>query len=163
MKDFVDQILDKVTKLGLFNLSFDERTYLSQYNDNSINPNLENWLYSKKDCTFDNNENKLLYDEFEEDEDIFYNHDKLKRVISKVLNKKPFTNNADWGGAYVWGLKTDDNFTGLFIYLGEDNDLILLKRSLNEEDHYENEVIKTISNNKELNKVFLNNTATLSV
>jgi hypothetical protein len=163
MKSLVDKILDKINKVGLNNLSFDERTYLSQYNKNSINPNLENWLYSKQECTFDDNENKLLYDEFEEDEDIFYNHDKLKRVISKVLNKQSFTNNADWGGADVWGVKSNDNFTGLFIYLGEGDDLILLKRSLNEDEDYENEVLVTITNNKELNNVFLRNTISSNV
>lgn len=155
MKNLVNKILDKINRVGLSNLSFDERTYLNQFNENSIHPNLENWLNSNKDYTFDDNENKLLYDEFEEDEDIFYNHDKLKRVISKVLNKKPFTNNADWGGADVWGITTNDNFTGLFIYFGEDNDLVLLKRSFNEEEDYENEIIETITNSKELNNVFL--------
>lgn len=155
MKNLVNKILDKINRVGLCNLSFDERTYLNQFNENSINPNLENWLNSNKDYTFDDNENKLLYDEFEEDEDIFYNHDKLKRVISKILNKQSFTNNADWGGADVWGIKTNDNFTGLFIYFGEDNDLLLLKRSLNEEEDYENEIIETITNYKELNNVFL--------
>ena len=154
MISLIDKILDKINKVGLSNLSFDERIYLNQYKENKINQGLENWLNSNEDDTYDENGNKLLYDEFEENEDIFNNYVKLKRVISKILNKQSFTNNADWGGADVWGIKTNDNFTGLFIYFGEDNDLVLLKRSLNEEEDYENEVIKTITNNMELNNVF---------
>lgn len=100
-------------------------------------------------------EKKLLFDEFEENEDIFYSQIKLKRVITKVLNKQSFTNNADWGAADVWALKSNDNFTGLFIYFVEDNDLVLLKRSLNEDEDYENEELQIITNNKELNNVFL--------
>ena len=155
MISLIYKILDKLNKVSLSNLSFDERTYLNQYNENKINPGLENWLNSNENDTYDENGNKLLYDEFEENEDIFNNYVKLKRVISKILNKKSFTNNADWGGADVWRIKTKDNFTGLFIYLGEDNDLVLLKRSLNEEEDYENEVIDTIANNKELNTLLI--------
>ena len=155
MISLIYKILDKLNKVSLSNLSFDERTYLNQYNENKINPGLENWLNSNENDTYDENGNKLLYDEFEENEDIFNNYVKLKRVISKILNKQSFTNNADWGGADVWGIKTNDNFVGLFIYLGEDNDLVLLKRNLNVDEEYENEIIETITNNKELNNVFL--------
>jgi len=155
MGNLVDKILDKINTLGVNNLSFDERNYLKQYNENEINYNLESWLNSDEDYTYDNDEKKLLYDEFEDDEDIFYNYEKLNRVITKVLNKKPFTNNADWGGASVWNVKSKDNFTGLFIYLGDDDDLVLLKRNINEDEDYEDEVINTITNTKELNSMFL--------
>jgi hypothetical protein len=155
MKNLVDKILDKINKVGLPNLSLDERIYLNQYNENGIDSSLESWLNSEEDHTYDNDEKKLLYDEFEDDEDIFYNYEKLNRVITKVLNKKPFTNNADWGGASVWNVKSNDNFIGLFIYLGDDDDLVLLKRNINDDEEYEDEALNTITTNKELNSVFL--------
>jgi hypothetical protein len=155
MENLVNKILDKINRLGLSNLSLDERNYLKQYNENEINYNLENWLNSEDDLTYDNDEKKLLYDEFEVNEDIFYNYEKLNRVITKVLNKKPYTNNADWGGANVWGVETNNNFIGLFVYLGDDNDLVLLKRNLNEDEEYEDEVINTVTNTNELNSMFL--------
>nr|WP_158009642.1 hypothetical protein [Tenacibaculum todarodis] len=136
-------------------MSYDEKTYLKQYNSNSIDKGLEDWLFGKQEDSYDDNGNKLLYDEFDDSEDIFHNHIKLKRVISKVLNKHSFTNNADWGGADVWGLKTIDNITGLFIYLGDDEDFVLLNRRINEEEDYEDTVLQTITNNIELNVLFL--------
>lgn len=155
MENLVNKILDKINQSGVSNLSFDERNYLKSYNENNINNDLKNWLNSDDDLTYDNDGNKLLYDNFEEDEDIFYNYEKLNRVISKTLNKKAFTNNADWGGANVWGIKTKDNFTGVFIYLRDDDDLVLLKRKLNKDEDYEDEVISTITSTKELNSLFL--------
>jgi hypothetical protein len=149
----IDNILDKINKMGKHSLSYDEKVYLKQYRDNNINLDLEKWLLSNDDYTFDNNGNKLLYDEFEDEEDIFYNYDKLKRVISKHLMKKPFTNNADWGGGYVWNVNSDNNFEGLFLYLGDD-DLVLLKREV-VDDEYQDETIKTITNKREFYNVLL--------
>ena len=77
----------------------------------------------------------------------------MKRVISKHLKKKPFTNDADWGGGYVWNLKTNDNFTGTFLYLGDD-ELVVLKRML-VDDEYNDEEIKKITNSGELYNFFL--------
>jgi hypothetical protein len=149
----IDNILDKISKMGKHSLSYDEKVYLKQYRDNNINLDLEKWLLSNDDYTFDNNGNKLLYDEFEDEEDIFYNYDKLKRVISKHLMKKPFTNNADWGGGYVWNVNSGNNFEGLFLYLGDD-DLVLLKREV-VDDEYQDETIKTITNKREFYNVLL--------
>lgn len=147
----INTILDKINKHGQRNLTYDERTYLKQYNDNDIDPGLEKWLFSNDEDTFDINGNKLLYDTFEEDEDILYNQDKLKRVITKHLNKKPFTNNADWAGGYVWNIESDSDFTGTFLYLGDD-ELVLLKRTL-DGDEYKDEEIKDITTTNELYKV----------
>jgi hypothetical protein len=155
MNSLTNKILDKINKVGLINLSYDERIYLKQLDRNAINPELENWLNSDEWYTYDNNGNKLLFDEFEENEDIFNNYVKLKRVISKILNKKPFTNNADWGGADVWGLRTNDNFTGLFIYLGEDDNLLLLKININKDEDYENDIKEIITDNNELNQLLI--------
>ena len=149
----VDTILDKITKNGQQSLTHDERTYLKQYNNNNINSDLEKWLFSEDDTTFDLDGNKLLFDEFDDDEDILYNHNKLKRIISKHLNKKPFTNNSDWGSGYVWDIKSDDNFIGTFLYLGDD-ELVLLKRTLRV-DEYEDNIIKNITNSRELYRVFV--------
>ena len=144
----VDQILDKINKHGQRNLTPDERTYLNQYNNNSINKDLEKWIFSDDENTFDSDGNKLLFDEFTDDEDILYNHEKLKRVITKHLNKKPFTNNADWGGGYIWNIKKVDNFVGIFLYLGDD-ELVVIKRTLIG-DEYDDEEIKNITNSIEL-------------
>lgn len=160
IKDFVNEneenvnkILDKVNQNGRESLTPDEKTYLKQYSDGDINPDLEEWLFSDDDNTFDANGNKLLFDEFEEDEDIFQNTSKLKRVISNHLDKKPFTNNADWGGGYVWNLKKDDDFTGTFLYLGDD-ELVVIKRRLVDDEYYDQE-LKSITNSRELYKFLL--------
>jgi hypothetical protein len=160
IKDFVNEneenvnkLLDKVNQNGRESLTPDEKTYLEQYSDGDINPDLEEWLFSDDDNTFDLNGNKLLFDEFDEDDDIFYNTSKLKRIISNHLDKKPFTNNADWGGGYVWNLKKDDDFTGTFLYLGDD-ELVVLKRRL-VGDEYNDEELKYITNSRELYKFLL--------
>ena len=152
-EDNVNKILDKVNQNGRESLTPDEKTYLEQYSDGDINPDLEEWLFSDDDNTFDVNGNKLLFDEFEEDEDIFQNTSKLKRVISNHLDKKPFTNNADWGGGYVWNLKKDDDFTGTFLYLGDD-ELVVIKRRLVDDEYYDQE-LKSITNSRELYKFLL--------
>ena len=152
-EDNVNNILDKVNSGGRESLTPDEKTYLEQYSDNNINPDLEEWLFSDDESTFDLDGNKLSFDEFNESDDIFYNTSKLKRVISKHLKKKPFTNNADWGGGYVWNLKTNDNFTGTFLYLGDD-DLVVVKRTL-VDDEYNDEEIKYITNSRELYNFFV--------
>jgi len=149
----VNKILDKVNQNGRESLTPDEKTYLEQYSDNDIDPDLEEWLFSDNDNTFDSNGNKLLFDEFEDGDDIFYNTSKLKRVISNHLNKKPFTNDADWGGGYVWNLKKDDDFTGTFLYLGDD-ELVVLKRRL-VGDEYNDVELKYITNSRELYKFLL--------
>ncbi len=144
----IDNILDKINKVGKNNLSYDERIYLKQYNDKKINLDLENWLFSDDENTFDNMGNKLLFDEFKDDEDIFYNYEKLKRIISKHLNKTPFTNNADWGSGYVWNINSNNNFEGVFFYLGDD-ELVIIKRET-VIDEYQDKTIKTIETPKEL-------------
>jgi hypothetical protein len=154
-KDFLlNKILDKIHSNGLNNLSHDEKTYLKQLNDGNIDINLERWLLSDDEETFSYEDgHKLLYDEFESDEDLFYNYKKLIRVISKFFNKQPFSNSSDWGGSDVWSINSDDNFTGDFIVLMDD-DLVLLNREIIDEDQYDDTVLYEINNVKDLNKVF---------
>lgn len=145
----IDTILDKINKQGKTNLSFDELTYLEQHSNNKVDPNLEKWLLSNHELTFDDNSNKLLYNEFEEDEDLFYNTSKLKRIISNHLNKQPFTNNADWGANPVWNIGNN-----IFLYLDlNDNQLVILKRT-EIDGEYNDEIIKNITNSKELYNFF---------
>jgi hypothetical protein len=143
----IDAILDKIHKSGQNSLSYDERKYLKQHNAGRVNPNLEQWLLDDNDLTFDDYGNKLLYDEFQEDEDIFHNHEKLKRVLTKHLGT-PTTNNADWGGGYAWPLKSNDGFSGTFFYLGDD-ELVMLNRE-RKGDHYRDETLSDITTTKEL-------------
>lgn len=156
-KDNVDLLLDKINRDGKQSLTYDERTYLKQFADNNINPELEEWIFSDDDNTFDLSGHKLLFDEFEEDDDIFYNMSKLKRVITKHLGKKPFTNNADWNGGYAWNLKTNDNFTGTFLYMGDD-ELIVIVREIDDDGSIienDEEIIGDIKNSRELYNFFL--------
>lgn len=149
----VDKILDKISKHGRENLTSDERLYLKQYNNKNINNDFERWLFSDDESTFDLDGYKLLFAEFTDNEDIFYNDEKLKRIISKHLNKKPFRNNSDWGGGYVWNIETNNNFIGTFLYLG-DNELIIINRRL-DNDEYKDKVIDEITNSSELYRFFL--------
>ncbi len=147
-RDNVDQLLDKINKDGKQSLTYDERTYLKQFGEDNIDPGLEEWIFGDDDSTYDADGNKLFYDEYTDDEDIFSNDEKLKRVISKHLDKNPFTNNADWGGGYVWRLKGRDNFVGTFLYLGDD-ELVVIKRTL-DGDRYDDEEIKYIDDSRGL-------------
>jgi len=81
IKDFVNEneenankILDKVSQNGKESLTPDEKTYLEQYSDNDIDSDLEEWLFSDDDNTFDSDGNKLSFDEFEDGDDIFITH-----------------------------------------------------------------------------------------
>jgi hypothetical protein len=48
------------------------------------------------------------------------------------------TNSANWGGQIVWDLKSDGITEGLFIYLDDDKNFILLYRTeVNEETYTE--------------------------
>ena len=78
----VNQILDKISKHGQLSLTRDERIYLNQYNNKNINKDLEKWIFSDDENTFDSNGDKLLFDEFTDDEDIFYNYEKLIEDIN---------------------------------------------------------------------------------
>jgi hypothetical protein len=147
-KENVDLLLDKINMHGKQSLTYDERTYLKQFGEDNIDPSLEEWIFGDDDRTYDGDGNKLFYDEYTGDEDIFSNDEKLKRVISKHLDKDPFTNNADWGGGYVWRLKSKDEFVGTFLYLG-DNELVVLKRTL-DGDRYNDEEIKYIDDSRGL-------------
>lgn len=151
----VDTLLDKMNTGGRDSLSSDERTYLRQHSSTNINKNLENWLLSDDESTFNDKGDKLLYDEFEEGEDILYNEDKLIRVISKQLRKAPYSDNASWGGGKVWNIgNSNDNFVGTFLYLGDD-ELVMLKRKLVDGDEYEDTDVKDIRTTRELYNVLL--------
>jgi hypothetical protein len=146
----VNSILDKINKSGKSSLSHDELTYLDQFSTGKINRELEKWLMSKDDETYDYYGKKLLFDEFEEGEDLLYNTDKLIRIINRHLGKKPFSNNADWGGAKVWNLEGDSNYHGLFLVLGDD-ELVIIKRDLIG-DEYSDDLVSTIETHMDLYK-----------
>ena len=38
-----------------------------------------------------------------------------------------YTNNADWNGGYAWNLKTNDDFTGTFLYMGDDELIVIVR------------------------------------
>jgi hypothetical protein len=105
---------------------------LEQNSNGEIDNELCNWLITDNENTFNfENGKKLLYSDFEEGEDIFYNHKKLIRIISKHFGDPNIYNgSADWGGANVWSIK-GDRFYGTFIYF-DDNEVCLLDRTFDE-------------------------------
>lgn len=154
--ELINTILDKIHKDGQSSLSNDERLYFQQYREGNIDKDLENWLLSTDDLSLDYNGKKVLYNEFEDDEDIMYNQGKLIKIISNSLNKKPFSTNADWSGYNVWNLKNNNNFVGTFLVIDVDDDkLLLLKRELDDEDNYIDEVLHEVKDSKELNKILM--------
>jgi hypothetical protein len=148
---FTDELLDKISTHGIHSLTPDDRRYL----DDPTDEDLEKWIKSKSDYTFhdedeehENYRKKLMYDEFEKDEDILYSKEKLYRIINKFLKVKPVTNNADWGGGYAWKLESDGDKT-LYLYHG-DGELLLLSRSTTNEEDVDDEIIRYITNSTEL-------------
>lgn len=141
--DLVNLLLDKINQSGMSSLTYDERKYLSQLNNNEVDNELEQWLLNDDEDTFDEDGNKLKYDEFDFEEDILTNESKLIRIINKFLDKKPFRNNADWGGNLVWPI-SGNKFEGLFLYLGDDS-LELLKRELIDDDYYDDILMSAIN------------------
>jgi hypothetical protein len=83
----VDNILDKINKDGMNSLTYDERTYLQQYNTDKIDSGLEEWLLDDENINYRTNI-KPQYYEFDEDDDIFEYRDKLMKIITKSLGKK---------------------------------------------------------------------------
>lgn len=154
--ELINTILDKIHKDGQSSLSNDERLYFQQYREGNIDKDLENWLLSTDDLSLDYNGKKVLYNEFEDDEDIMYNQGKLIKIISNSLNKKPFSTNADWSGYNVWNLKNNNNFVGTFLVIDVDDDkLLLLKRELDDEDNYIDKFVHEVKDSKELNKILM--------
>lgn len=78
---------------------------------------------------------QLIYDAYQTHE--YY---EFIEIMDKLLGKH-FTNNADWGGAKVWLLKGENNFIGNFLYLGDD-ELLILKRTVHN-DSYIDKVLVT--------------------
>ena len=148
----VDSLLDKINISGLSSLSSDERKYLNQLKNNEIDYNLEKWLLDDDEDTFDEDGNKLKYDEFDFDEYILTNESKLIRIINKFLDKKPFTNNADWGGNLVWPI-SGNKFEGIFLLLGDDS-VELIKRTLIDEDYYD-EILMSAINGRQFYKILM--------
>lgn len=151
-KSLEDKIYDKIKKKGQSSLTPDEKKYLKQLTNKEVDYELENWLMDDDEDTFDENGNKLKFDEFDFDEDVLLNPKKTIRVLTKHFGK-PFSNNADWGGGKVWSLQ-DDNYEGKFIYFGDD-ELVYLKRKINDEDEYEDDVLKTINDGRDLYKLIM--------
>lgn len=72
--------------------------------------------------------------DFEDDDeyvDFFDNHQKIYAELCKNFGKS-HGNDANWGGS-VWSILTKNNYEGIFIFLGDD-DLVLLKREFDEEN-----------------------------
>ena len=76
-KSLEDKIYDKIKKKGQSSLTPDEKKYLKQLTNKEVDYELENWLMDDDEDTFDENGNKLKFDEFDFDEDVLLNPKKL--------------------------------------------------------------------------------------
>jgi hypothetical protein len=150
-KSLEDKIYSKLKKQGKHSLTADEKEYLKQLTNKEVDSQLEKWLNDDDENTFDEDGNKLKFDEFDDDEDVLLNPKKTIRILNKHFGKS-FKNNADWGGAKVWSID-DDNFVGRFIFYGDD-ELLYLKREMND-DEYEDDILETINDGKDFNKLVL--------
>jgi hypothetical protein len=89
---------------------------------------------------------------FKDEEGFFDDLSKIKDELSKNFGSS-FGNNADWGGT-VWSILTDDDINGFFIYLGDDDEIILLYRKFDPiEEEYDNSVIFTATDRKSFDKL----------
>ncbi len=151
----LDKILDKINRTGVYSLSVDEAIVLKQNSTGNIDFNLLDWLITDDEDTFDSDGKKLLYAEFTDDEDIFYNQSKLIRIIVNTLGEpNKYSGTADWGGANVWTI-LGDKFYGTFIYLNDD-ELFVLTRFFNEVDEENvDTIIKRATNSKELYQLLM--------
>lgn len=149
-------LLDKINREGINSLTPDERKYLDTQDSD-----LGRWLMSNDDKTFNYDDTsygygkKLKYDEFEFDEDVLWNREKLIRVINEMLPKtknKSKSYSADWYGK-VWFLKEVSPNIGIYLHLGDD-ELEVVQRTIIDEDEVEDEILETITTGRELYKIF---------
>lgn len=152
-----NDLLDKINRDGINSLTQDERKYLDTQDSD-----LGRWLMSDDDRTFDYDDTsygygkKLKYDEFEFDEDVLWNREKLIRVINKMLPKTkshPKSHGADWYGK-VWFLKEVSPNIGIYLHLGDDELEVIQRSTIIDEDEVEDEILETITTGRELYKIF---------
>ncbi len=144
----LNKLLDKINKEGKSALTTDEHEYLKQYNNNNIDKALENWLLDDSEDTINPNTNeKLMFNEFDFDEEVFYIKSKLKRIIKNHFGNPTFSPGADFDG-YAWKTK----YKNVYLFLGDDN-LYLIKRLYNEDgDVEDNDILETIISGKDFYK-----------
>jgi hypothetical protein len=91
-------------------------------------------------------------DGFDADEgDSFGNNSFTFEYIKDRLGD-PFTNNADWGGAYVWNLQGGNKFEGTFLFFGDD-DIVVLQRSSDDEGDYSDNILMQVNSFEDLQTV----------
>jgi hypothetical protein len=142
----MDKILDKIQHMGINSLSNDERDFLSQHSKGAVDADLERHVNSNSEVGFD---------EFGEDEDIFEDINKLKRVISKVFGPEHKYTSSDFSGRAVWRVSGDLD-DGIFIFISDSDEIELFHRKYNE-DTEENEynVLATSDDTKSLYNLML--------
>jgi hypothetical protein len=150
--NLTNDLLDKINRNGLHSLTSDERRYL----ENPDNKDLEKWLLNDSEDTYfpsySEYEGKIKYDEFEINEDVLFNREKLIRVINKLVSKNTTKSNiksysADWYGR-VWFLKQVSPNVGIYLHLGDD-ELDIVQRTIID-DEVEDEILKVITTGRDL-------------
>lgn len=153
-KSLVDSILDKINRDGISSLTSDEKNYLKQLKNDEVDKGLEKWLLDDSDNTFDDEGNKLQYDEFDDDEYLFNNKGKLKRIITNFLGE-PFTNNSDWSGYLVWAIG-DNELEGLFLIINNDDETVeLIDRKVIDDDDYDDDILMSAINGRQFYKIIM--------
>lgn len=76
-----------------------------------------------------------------------------KRKLSEKLGTpNSYSGSADWAGATVWTV-SGDKFTGIFVVIDDNDNVVLIDRSTNEVDEYVDEELFVARTPEELDKL----------
>lgn len=91
-------------------------------------------------------------EDIEDEEEFFDDHSKIKDELNSIFGKG-YGNDADWAGV-VWPILTKNDYEGIFIYLGDDDEILLLKRTFNKiEEENDDEILFTATNREEFDEL----------
>lgn len=127
-------ILDKINREGEDSLTFDERVFLKQHGEGSVNPELVDWLLDEDD-SYDNFGDKLQYYVFNRDE--LHPYQNIQRTVNIINYNMGFDgeehSDPDWGDSYVWLLKGNES-SGIFLFYDvETPEIAIVKRTLDDD------------------------------
>lgn len=133
-ENILNIILDKINKEGEDSLTFDERIFLKQHGEGSVNPELVDWLLDEDD-SYDNFGDKLQYYVFNRDELNPYQN--IERTVNIINYNMGFDgeehSDSDWGDSYVWLLKGDESSGIFLVYDVETPEIAIVKRTVDDD------------------------------
>jgi hypothetical protein len=102
--------------------------------------------------TFNEFINENFDEDIEDDEEFFDDYSKIKNELNTIFGKG-FGNDANWAGV-VWPILTKNDYEGIFIYLGDDDELFLLKRTFDKiKEENNDEILFSVTNREEFDKL----------